>query len=155
MKGDRYLNHSASMNAILRDVLSLPDDAREWLMALWNAIQVFDDIADGDAINRDDLNAAISDTLVNMPANPFFQRNAVVFLPLLAVAILKWQASDKMERAGNPTEVSFVWRAGFYDIVLAVVHVCHGQAVALDVCDKVAGFYGENYTDYVKEMSNA
>ena len=133
----------------------LPDDARLWLLGLWNAIQVFDDIADGDAIDRDDLNAAISDTLVNMPANPFFQQHAAVFIPLLAVAILKWQASDKMERAGAANEVSFVWRAGFYDIVLAVVQVCHGQAVALDMCDKIAGLYGETYADYTKEMSNA
>ena len=32
----------------LQQVLALPAPAIEWLLMLWNAIQVFDDVADGD-----------------------------------------------------------------------------------------------------------
>lgn len=147
--------HEAWLSKNLKEVFALPDDAREWLLGLFNAIQVFDDMADGDHPDRDSLDTAIADTLVNMPGNPFFQQHWQALLPLLAVQILKWQASDRKERAGEADEVSFVWRAGFYDIVLAVVQLVHGEAVALDVCDKVASLYGEKFPAYVQEMKDA
>ncbi len=139
----------------LTEGFGLPDDARDWLMALWNAIQVFDDMADGDFPDRDKLMAAICDTLVNMPANSFFLAHAHSLLPLMATAILKWKASDDAERAGEANETSFVWRAGFYDIVLAVIQLAHGQAVAIDACRQVMRLYGEKFSDYQKEFNDA
>lgn len=139
----------------LKESFAIPDDARDWLMALWNAIQIFDDMADGDFPDRDKLTDAICDTLVNMPSNPFFLRHADTLLPLLAVAILKWKASDEAEREGKVNETTFVWRAGFYDIVLAVIQLTHGQQAALDACRYVADLYGEEYADYQKEFGNA
>lgn len=129
--------------------------AHDWLMGLWNAIQVFDDMADGEFPDREDLLNAIADTLCSMPANPFFQHHAPTLIPLLAVAILKWKAADDVERDKQPTEMSYAWRAGFYDIVLAVVQIVHGRQVALDAARYVMGLYGESYADYVTEFSHA
>lgn len=136
----------------LKEGFAIPDDAREWLMSLWNAIQVFDDVADGDPVEREDLLNAICDTLVNMPANPFFLRHGATLLPLMAVAILKWKAADDAERSGESDETSYVWRAGYYDIVLAVIQLVHGQQVALDVCREAMKLYGEPFSEYKKEM---
>ena len=124
-------------------------------MSLWNAIQVFDDMADGDFPDRENLLATIADTLVNMPANPFFQANAGTLLPLLAVSILKWRAADDAEIGGTPNEMSYAWRAGFYDVVLAVVQIVHGFEVAKDAAQYVMNLYGENYADYAKEFTHA
>ncbi len=55
-----------SLKQNLQQVLALPAPAIEWLLMLWNAIQVFDDVADGDPVERSDLNAAIWNTLVAM-----------------------------------------------------------------------------------------
>lgn len=143
------------LNENLKQNFALPEDARDWLLSLWNAIQVFDDMADGDFPERDKLDAAICDTLVNMPANVFFQRHRDVLLPLLSVAILKWHASDEAERAKEPNATSFVWRAGYYDIVLAVVQIVHGDEVARGVARTVMNLYGESLSDYMKEMGNA
>ena len=139
----------------LQKRFNIPDDARAWLLSLWNAIQVFDDMADGDFPDRENLDKAICDTLVLMPANPFFQRHQVALAPLLSVAILKWKASDDAERAGKATETTFVWRAGYYDIVLAVIEIVHGRQVAMDSAQYVAELYGENFSDYQKEFSDA
>jgi hypothetical protein len=127
----------------------------DWLMSLWNAIQVFDDMADGDAPDREDLFACIADTLCNMPANPFFRAHQETLVPLMAVALMKWRAADDVEREGRPTEVSFVWRAGFYDIVLAVVQIVHGEKVARDAAQYVMALYGETFADYTKEFTDA
>jgi hypothetical protein len=69
--------------------------------------------------------------------------------------ILKWQASDKVERVGKHDEVSFVWRAGYYDVVLTVVRLCHGVAIAHQCAADVMRLYGEKYSEYVKEFDNA
>jgi len=139
----------------LEKAFSLPEDARDWLLALFNVIQVFDDMADGDFPDRDKLDVAIFDSLVNMPANPFFQEQCHILLPLLSSAILKWKASDTMEREGQADAVSFTWRAGYYEIVLAVVAICHGQEVAMNVCHDVMKLYGEKYETYMQEMKHA
>lgn len=139
----------------LQDTFAVRGDAHDWLMSLWNAIQVFDDMADGDAPDREDLLAAVADTLVNMPANPFFRAHAETLLPLVAVAILKWRASDDAEIAHEPSEMSYAWRAGFYDVVLAVVQLVHGFEVAKDAARHVMSLYGESYATYCEEFTHA
>jgi hypothetical protein len=44
-----------SLRQNLAQVLLLPAPAVEWLLMLWNAIQVFDDVADGDPVDRAEL----------------------------------------------------------------------------------------------------
>ena len=97
----------------LQKVLALPAPAIEWLLMLYGAIQVFDDVADGDAVERDDLNAAIWNTLVGMSQNTFWIANSQTLTPIVASMILKWQASDQAERSGKADSRSFVWRAGY------------------------------------------
>jgi hypothetical protein len=135
--------------------LMLPPAAQEWLLMLWQAIQTFDDYADNDVVKRDDLDATIWNTLVAMPQNPFFAQHAAALLSALSVAILKWQASDRQERAGAADARSFVWRAGYYDVVLLTVQLVHGPAAATAVSNKVLGLYGESLDDYMKEFGNA
>lgn len=137
------------------ETLSLSDDACNWLIALWEVTQLFDDIADGDVINRDDLDVAIWNALVAMPANGFYQRNAHILIPLMSVAIFKWKASDTVEREGKACATSFVWRAGYYDLVLAAVQIEHGAQVAMDIGHAVLKLYGENIEEYMREMHHA
>jgi hypothetical protein len=88
-----------------------------------------------------------------MPANPFFREHWQTLLPLVSVAILKWKGSDDVEREGDANEVSFVWRAGYYDLVLAVLQIVHGHSVAMDMAKTALRLYGESYSDYVAEFA--
>lgn len=135
--------------------LHLPAPATEWLMMLYGAIQVFDDVADGDPVNREDLNATIWNTLVGMNQNSFWLVNSQTLAPIVASNILKWQASDQAERAGRADAKSFMWRAGFYDVVLMAVALCHGTDHATKVASQVMAIYGETYQDYMKEFDHA
>jgi hypothetical protein len=58
------------------EALMLPPDAQAWLIGMWQAIQVFDDFADGDTVERKDLDGVIWNTLIAMPSNPFFQKHS-------------------------------------------------------------------------------
>jgi hypothetical protein len=69
--------------------------------------------------------------------------------------ILKWQASDQAERAGRADARSFMWRAGFYDVVLMAVALCHGSGHATNVASDVMAIYGEKLEDYLKEFNHA
>jgi hypothetical protein len=135
--------------------LELPPDAAQWLLDLWRVIQMLDDVADNDSIEREELNSTIFLALVGLPANPFFQAHRMNLLPILATAVLKWQASNLAEQDGNADEKSFVWRAAYYDVVLLVVLLCHGVEKAANAAPYVMAMYGEVFADYLKEFPHA
>ena len=133
----------------------LPAPAVDWLLMLYGVIQVFDDVADGDAVDREDLNSVIWNTLVGMNQNSFWIANSHNLAPVVATMILKWQASDHVERAGQADAKSFVWRAGYYDVVLMAVALCHGTQETTKIAHEIMALYGEKFEDYMKEFGNA
>jgi len=144
-----------SLRENLQQVFKLPTPAVEWLLMLWGAIQVFDDVADGDPISREDLNATIWNTLVGMNQNTFWIANSNNLAPLVGTAILKWQGSDQAERSGQADARTYGWRAGFYDLVLMAIALCHGTKAATDMSHLVMQLYGEQFEEYMKEFGNA
>jgi len=135
--------------------LDLPSQATSWLLGMWDAIQFFDDVADGDEVSRAQLDRALNQLLVAMPSNPFFVAHASALLPVVAVQLLKWQASDKAEREGFADARSYMWRAGYYDLILLAVQICHGYETAVEMAPVVMELYGEKLEDYQKEFEDA
>jgi hypothetical protein len=119
---------------------------------VFDVFQVFDDVADGDVVYRNDLDKCIWNTLVAMPLNPFFAANSTTLLPVVALSILKWQGSDAVERAGQANEMSFAWRAGYYDLCMIAVQACHGVKRATELSGDVLRLYGETFNDYKTEF---
>jgi len=136
----------------LEQVFKLPPAAVEWLLSFYDCLQVLDDVADGDEIKREDLDAAIWNLLFALPASPFFQQHSAVLLPLIAQVVLKWQASDSAERAGNPSAMAYAWRAGYYDLVLSAVCLVHGAKFAVKAAPLVMALYGETFDQYMAEF---
>ena len=139
--------------AVHFQALELPPEAAGWLLDVWQLIQTLDDMADGDAVNRDDLNATIWAALITMPANPFYLANAAALQSGLATLVLKWQASDDAERQGKADARSYMWRAGYYDLILLVVLLTKGHATAMRSAMTVMHLYGETLHEYLKEFS--
>lgn len=133
--------------------LDLPGAAIDWLLDLWHVIQVFDDIHDGDPAG--DVMPALWGALVSMPGNPFYQAHAPALQAAVATAILKWHAANEAEDAGQADERSYVWRAAYYDVVLLVTLLCHGQAAALRLAPVVMLMYGEPFAAYREEFPDA
>ena len=139
----------------LRQALKLPEEAIRWLLDLWDVIQAWDDVVDGDAIERPVLDRAIWLSLYGLQANVFFDRNRYLLLPLLGNAVLKWKASDTIEREhlADHYHKAYMLRAGYYDLILHVVAIVHGEDEAMKSAHIVASLYGESYDDYVKEFN--
>ncbi len=132
-----------------------PVSAIEWLVMIWRIAQFFDDVADNDPVERSDLDTVLWDCLVGMNQNTFYQNHITTLCPLVANAILKWQGSDNIERKGGGNAISFVWRAGYYDLVLMVYFLVHGHKKASEDADLIASLYGEDYDNYLEEFYHA
>lgn len=134
--------------------LSIPDSAGDWLLGVWRITQFFDDVADGDEITRKDLDIALLDSLIFHANNPFFIQYRESLSLALATFIAKWQASDTFERIGGADARSYMWRAGFYDLVLSVFALVHGAHRASQIAPSILSLYGESFEDYQKEFPN-
>lgn len=132
--------------------LSLNQEAIEWLLMLWDAMQFIDDVEDGADFDKEALPIAAWNMLVAMPVNKFFIAHADKLVPVMASAVMKWKASNDAERRGAADEKSFVWRAGYYEVVLMVVLLHHGAEKAMRLSEGVLRLYGENFDDYLKEF---
>jgi hypothetical protein len=146
-----------SLEDNLRQSLKLPEEAIRWLLDLWDVIQAWDDVVDGHAIERAALDRAIWLSMYGLPANVFFDRHRYALLPVMANAVLKWKASDTIERErlAEHYQKAYMLRAGYYDVVLHVLAIVHGDAEAMKSAHIVPSLYGETYEDYVKECHNA
>jgi hypothetical protein len=132
----------------------LGHDAAQFVIIIYHFAQFFDDVADGDAVKRSDLDLNVYNCFVGMNLNPFFVKNRIALLPVMDLILLKWQGSDVAERTGRANEKSFMWRAGFYDLLMTVVSIERGYEMAKNIAVEVMNFYGENLQDYKKEFNH-
>lgn len=137
------------------EVLDLGPDASSWLLDVWRCTQVFDDVADGGSVSGDDLGHAIWASLVGLQMNAFHARHAAALVPVLALQILKWHGANAAERDGTADARSYMWRAGYYDLVLMVACLVHGPEKAAALSPVVMRMYGETLADYEKEFHHA
>lgn len=131
----------------------LPEAAEAFLLALWELIQGLDDWHDGTPA---DTFPAIWAALVQLPGNPFLAANATTLVPVMANMVLKWHAANIVEsdRDQEQLDKAYVWRAGYYDVVLQTVLIVHGGN-AKDMAVHVMKLYGENRMDYRAEFTDA
>lgn len=137
--------------ALLRqgfDLIGLPQDAADWLVMVWDFIQLVDDCYDGDTPSAEGADRVAWSMLVGMPSNPFYRANMDSLTPILALQVLKWRVSNFREKNGMADAKTYMWRAGYYDLVLAAAQLCGvGQEI-----NAIPDLYGENLSDYLQEM---
>lgn len=129
--------------------LNLSPAALSLVLDLWALIQVFDDIEDGHSPKKDEADRALLAALVGLPVNTFYSAHREAIAPALLIAVEKWKAANQAEKTGAHDAKSYMWRAGFYD-VLGLVCLLDGKPVI-----SALSLYGETYQDYMKEFDHA
>lgn len=133
----------------------LSPDAQRYLHDFYHVLQAWDDFVDGDEMGRAEKDKAIYASLVGIPSNPFFVRNAAILMSIHANVVLKWKASDTIERSSGNMHMAYAWRAGFFDLVLQVFLLEFGSDKTMKFAHLIAGLYGERFEDYRKEFPHA
>lgn len=151
MKENKTQKEYRSINQML-DYLNLQGDARRLMLDLWSLIQVFDDAEDGGKIDKEELDRALWAAFVSLPTNEFFVANRHALGGIISVQIFKWRAANQAERSGKADEKSFVWRAGYFDILMYVFALVYGKDIASKSASDVMGRYIETFDDYKKEF---
>lgn len=132
--------------------VGLSQPAVDWLLILWDMIQTLDDLTDGDPVTQGDIHRLVNNSLIGYATHPFFTRNISALTPVIANAIAKWTAANFLEGNGMVTEVSFVWRASYYDVVLQALICDVGYTLTIQRASQVLEMYGESYSDYQQEF---
>ncbi len=135
----------------MRNSLALPDDAVEWLLDVWQMIQAFDDVADGD--EPDNFTQAVWTSLAGMSLNRFYENHRHLLQPLVVSATLRWLAANYAEQTGRADAKSYMWRAGYYDLVMMATAICHGHNAVMAF--NALNLYGETFEEYQEEFGNA
>lgn len=131
--------------------LQLPQDATDWLLNLWNIIQFLDDCQDGDFNVGNPLPA--HEILIAHGGNSFYLMHSQQLLPALSIALNKWYAANAAENSGKADAKSYMWRAGYYDIVLLVFTLVHGALGARNNAFDIMSMYGESLEAYLLEFN--
>lgn len=128
------------------------DEPVEFLNIIWRAMQFVDDKHDGHTPKTSAI-MFFNDIFNKLPRNKFYCDNIVALNNALSVMALKWHAANENESIGKADQKTFMWRAGYYDLVLAV-YVLHAQSWehATENANFFLSLYGEKYETYLKEF---
>lgn len=156
----RQLNHGGCLTEheanfkIHFENMGLSEMAQDFLLLVWRSTQFYDDLADGDNFTRDELDVAIWDHFVGLPTHPFMLQYGHLVAPVLQLLVLKWHGSDQAERANEADARSYMWRAGFYDVLIMVASIDIGPRNTTSIAKDIMHLYGETFKDYKKEFPN-
>ena len=131
--------------------MGLPEDASTFLLKMWDIIQILDDIKDGHQI--EDVDGSIYTLLFGLPTDEFFYRFRPVLTGAMLTAYYKWQAANAAEQSKIHLDKAYMWRAGYYDLILLVAALCLPQERVQELAPQIMALYGETREDYLKEFS--
>lgn len=110
--------------------------ALEFLQDVFTVAEIYDDLIDGDAdVNFERYGYFLEKVLHDLPANPFFDANRVLLLPLMRKAVGDWRASMTIEseaqRYGEHELLrkAYDLRTSYLDLACAVVDILHGPSI--------------------------
>lgn len=123
-------------------------------LMLLEVAHTWDDLIDGDEVDKDSINRAFRYLIYDIPMNPVYKSIPGINDHMLNI-YLRWRDATKMESEPNPDlEKTYMLRAGIYDMFLLIAYHLFGDEWAQEIGPKVRKLYGETL-DSLKEEFNA
>lgn len=117
------------------------------LCGLWDVMQAWDDAEDGDEA---DHTSAYRQAMIDLPNHPLYQRCSIPFL--VAQCYYDWKTANIFEREGRELHKAYMLRAGWYRIIISVIHLLYGNKEAERLAPTIWACYGEEFENYQREM---
>jgi hypothetical protein len=127
------------------------ESAIEFLNIIWRSMQYLDDKYD-DMATKTSTHLFIKDVFFALQHNQFYIENFKALSSALYVMVAKWEAANFAETSGTHNALSFMWRAGYYDLVLLVYYLCKGYDNGMYAAYNILSMYGESLVDYLEEF---
>ena len=126
------------------------DQAQKLLRDIWDVIQAWDDLADGDA--NPEFSKAMRQANIDIPLNPLYVAFGTAFQ--IKQMYLKWCAANAFERAKLREHLpkSYMLRAEYYQLIVNMVCLLEGIEIAALKAPDIWLCYGEAYEDYEQEI---
>lgn len=142
------------MNDLIEKWCKGDEHAVSFILTLWEAAQVWDDIHDeGNTAKANDLFSWLA---FGKEYHPFFAAHAQILRPAMLSMFLQWKAANALE-AGGPRDIekAYMLRAGFYGVIHLVTWLIAGDAWADECGLEIYQSYGETLEGLKEEIENA
>jgi hypothetical protein len=132
-------------------------DAVQFIVRVFRALHVWDDLIDRDkALTDDEINSVFWDLLVVLPTDPFYVRNIALLSSTLVNAIINWHAANKLEREGDAKDksIAFILRGAYIDLLSASAFIVGGMRWAQEVSPAIRRWaHEETFDQYMVNLA--
>lgn len=110
-------------NELLHGWMKGDADAIDFLLSVFNAAELWDDVVDGDFDKaKDGADRAMLGLLIDLPCNPFFLNNLTALRAGMVIGINAWQDSLLLERRSDAW--ARTWAYALRDFYMELVPLC-------------------------------
>lgn len=146
--------HEQAFEELFAYIYKEDREATRLSMLLLKIAHDWDDLIDGEPLQRKDVNRLLLNCIFNVQQSPYW-------IPMglnhhILNVFLRWRDSDTIERGDFTDEdlnKCFMLRAGIYDLFVIIAFYLHGEEWADEIGPVVRRFYGEKLTEYKEEMT--
>jgi hypothetical protein len=131
------------------------EDAVQVCQDIWKIAHLWDDLVDGDTVSIAEINEAMTAAWSGLNNNAFFASHLQHFNGFMSIILANWQTANEFEEKKIELGKAWVLRAQLYNVPVLCAFLIAGQEWANQVSLIAWQTYGEKYSDYLKEMTNA
>lgn len=116
---------------------------------------LWDDVVDRDvALDEDRVNRAFWTALIDVPANPFYQRHQHRLAPVMRQIAVDWMEANQLEREGrHERTIAFTLRSGINGFVVQCAYIVGGFDWMREVSRAVRRqWHTETLDEYIAEQ---
>ena len=124
-------------------------DVVNLLVDVWLVMQAWDDAFDGDPA---DHHEGYKTALIRFPENPAYNQYCVHFL--IAQCYYDWMTANEFEKYAIELDKAYMLRAGFFRIVISLIHLVRGSEAAEKEAPVIWRMYTEDFIEYRQEIEH-
>jgi len=113
---DRLNKHVPLFRGFLKD----DEEAVNFVVRIFRALHVWDDLIDKDKpIADDEIHSVFWDLLIGLPTDRFYQTNLSLLSATLVNSVVNWHIANKLERDGDEKDksIAFILRGAYIDVL--------------------------------------
>ena len=127
-----------------------------FLHALFDAAEFFDDVIDEDVpLSKAHAIRVLSELLLRLPVNPFFDHYKSQLIPIMTVGLNAWLDANELERGSdNDKALAYVLRDWYMELLAYVVHLIRGPEYLRTVSVEMRHFFTrhESLDEYKRKL---